>query len=779
LKGYWKLNGTAGSTIAHNEAVAATVGPNGTAVNAGVLTNFTYSAGKLSQGATLGGADNDYVDLGTSNTLKIGFPITVSAWVNWNGGGAGVAYSSDGMNGFFSGVTLAGSASVSIQFGDNTSTNVTTGRKILASSGITMPSGVWYHVVGVATDANTMKLYVNGVEVPGTVTGSAAAIAYGTTKSATIGYRDHGNAARLGGSIDEVAVWGATLSAAEIQTIYARQSAKYSGAFASRVMNALQTGMSWTTLSWIPTLPFFKNLPDAACTPVAPATTCAHANNETSTDYASLVGSTGATGANDLMSSLKGLWHLDETAATAGGGNDFKDDSGNSNPGEIEGGVTFGSAGRIGNAAKLNGTTGRIDLATLPISSGTTFTLSAWINLGALQATKRFFSTMDATNGVATKGVGLGVDNGSLAASGVNSNSFYLMTGRTSWAWSLWSSPANSVSAVGTWYHVAAVVTNASTNPPTVQLYVNGSAVVTTLWNNGASAVNYSTDDGAAKIGGAYSPGYQPYLNDFFNGSVDEVAVWNRALHANEIRQIFRRGANRIKHQVRVCTAADCSDDATGANWKGPDGTNLSYFSELNNSSVPLDGSGDVSKGLPSMLFSAFTSPVGTAMYFQYRTIFESDDTSTGCNYGSGATWCSPELKSVTVDPVHYDSGSPTVIGKTGMSYYSLASLTETITASACPNGVGYNLGKGALFSSATWYWWDSSKATGCAGAGTGAWCPADGTVAKSNDAATISSNASTFGTQVGTGTVYFKAFLKSSGTSKCELDKLDLAGQQ
>ena len=31
---------------------------------------------------------------------------------------------------------------------------------------------------------------------------------------------------------------------------------------------------------------------------------------------------------------------------------------------------------------------------------------------------------------------------------------------------------------------------------------------------------------------------------------------------------------------------------------------------------------------------------------FQYRAIMESDDTSTNCDYGSGATWCSPELKS-------------------------------------------------------------------------------------------------------------------------------------
>src|SRR5690606_24162050 len=108
--------------------------------------------------------------------------------------------------------------------------------------------------------------------------------------------------------------------------------------------------------------------------------------------------------------------------------------------------------------------------------------------------------------------------------------------------------------------------------------------------------------------------------------------------------QLYRRGANRVKHQVRVCTAADCSDDPNGANWKGPDGTNLTYFSELNNNTAALAMTGEVKKGLPSMLFSDFTSPVGTSRYFQYRTILESDDAGTGCNYGGGATWCSPEV---------------------------------------------------------------------------------------------------------------------------------------
>ena len=99
--------------------------------------------------------------------------------------------------------------------------------------------------------------------------------------------------------------------------------------------------------------------------------------------------------------------------------------------------------------------------------------------------------------------------------------------------------------------------------------------------------------------------------------------------------------------------------------------------------------------------------------------------------------------------------------------YYSLATFAETLGAS-CSSGIGYNLGVGAAYSSATWYYWSGA-----------AWVAANGTAAQSNTAAMISTNAASFTGGAGTGTVYFKAYLQSSGSSKCELNQLDLTGQQ
>jgi hypothetical protein len=264
-----------------------------------------------------------------------------------------------------------------------------------------------------------------------------------------------------------------------------------------------------------------------------------------------------------------------------------------------------------------------------------------------------------------------------------------------------------------------------------------------------------------------------------FFGQIDEVAIWNRALGdgtngtSNEILELYRRGANRIKYQVRTCPDSTCS---TSPNWQGPDATNQTYFTELNNNAVPLDSadlttSDSVNATAPTMTFANFASPQPTAnRYFQYRAILESDDTSTNCNYGSGAGWCSPELQSVSAGPTHYDSSSPTVVTKSGMSYYSLTNAIEIQGSGACSSGIFYNLGVGSSSSTASWYYWTGT-----------AWSAAGGTAATSNSAATLTASSdaalTAFGTQLGAGTVYVRAFLESSGSSACQLKSFEIDG--
>jgi hypothetical protein len=91
------------------------------------------------------------------------------------------------------------------------------------------------------------------------------------------------------------------------------------------------------------------------------------------------------------------------------------------------------------------------------------------------------------------------------------------------------------------------------------------------------------------------------------------------------------------------------------------------------------------------------------------------------------------------------------------VSYSSLSNFIQTLGSGGCISGAVYNLGVGPSYGAETWYWWNGTI-----------WTTADGTTAKVNSGAT-------FATQVGTGTVYFKVFLRSSGTTNCEIDNLEL----
>ncbi len=144
--------------------------------------------------------------------------------------------------------------------------------------------------------------------------------------------------------------------------------------------------------------------------------------------------------------------------------------------------------------------------------------------------------------------------------------------------------------------------------------------------------------------------------------------------------------------------------------------------------------------------------------------VLESDDASTNCNYGSGATWCSPEIKSTSIAPIHYDSSAPAIYNNTGVSFVALNTFTETL-GSACAGVVKYTLSKDKT----TWYYW-----TGVT------WAAADGTYTQANTSAQLTpAILGNFGTQLGTGNIYFKAFLNSSGITACELSDVTIGGDQ
>ena len=116
----------------------------------------------------------------------------------------------------------------------------------------------------------------------------------------------------------------------------------------------------------------------------------------------------------------------------------------------------------------------------------------------------------------------------------------------------------------------------------------------------------------------------QNYDNPF-NGTIDEVAVWNRSLSANEIKQIYLAGATNLSLQVRSCNDSSCS----GENFVGPDNTANTYFT--NASLVELN-----------------TTITPNNRWFQFRHLFEANGTGSTTNTTVNST--APELYNITIN---------------------------------------------------------------------------------------------------------------------------------
>jgi hypothetical protein len=95
---------------------------------------------------------------------------------------------------------------------------------------------------------------------------------------------------------------------------------------------------------------------------------------------------------------------------------------------------------------------------------------------------------------------------------------------------SMWS---NTPLEVRTWYHLVATFDGNQ-----VKLYLNGQLDATYTISG-----TIETNDNPVRIGN-WRRGGADY--DFFNGIIDEVAIYNRALTAEEIRQHYQNGLNGV-----------------------------------------------------------------------------------------------------------------------------------------------------------------------------------------------------------------------------------------
>jgi len=150
---------------------------------------------------------------------------------------------------------------------------------------------------------------------------------------------------------------------------------------------------------------------------------------------------------------------------------------------------------------------------------------------------------------------------------------------------------SNDVYALNSWNNIVA---SYSSTDNLVRLYLNGNEVSYSSQTTGSGT---DSDDSAFPIrfGAAANNIYYGNLN----GTIDEVSIWNRTLRADEIKNLYKRGALGLNLSARSCDDSACSGETY---------TRIANITQMSTISLNLSA---------------------TNRYFQYNLTFSSNATNT------------------------------------------------------------------------------------------------------------------------------------------------------
>jgi hypothetical protein len=481
--------------------------------NTGTLTNGadTNAQGLWDTNAGYFDGVNDYVSSTGANLAMTG-SLTISAWVKLNGTPAAYSEVATKIDNSTHGYALIVSNDRKAYFyiGDGVDWQT-------AVSTNTLQDNRWYYLTGVYSNG-TINIFIDGVSAgPGVSQSSIGA--WGTPYSFYIGNWMNGDRPYKG-SIDEVKIYDRALSATEIALDYNR--GLMDSNYVSRIidtnlgtMNPVGTDFNYLVLN---------------------------SNNGLDKNGHIYGTQIEPTIEKDLNNGLVGLWHLNEANGTTA-----NDSSVYANNGTYANSPTVATGLWNTNARTFNGSNQYVTVPNSTSLNPSSITVAGWVKTNTLGEvgeflTKRADSDYGAWNLYA----------GSYSGDG----NFEVSVYGASCAFSGRTQLNSKIKAIaGKWYHVAFTVSST-----TLSIYVDGVLANTVAYASGVCAGR--TD--AVRLGVGCCSRY-------LNGTLDEVAIWNRALDSNEVKEIFNKGASRIGAKYRGCVDSTCSANPAWSSLTYPD----------------------------------------------------------------------------------------------------------------------------------------------------------------------------------------------------------------
>lgn len=577
------------------------------------------------------------------------------------------------------------------------------GSRVISKSSVALNQ--FHHIAGsYDADLGVLSLYVNGSKISTSAT-STAQLEQTTDNAFTVGKRDMSgfDSFYFEGVIDEMVLYSRVLTDAEVTALATTAAPVQSGVFESRIFDGGVT-TTWTTLVPDPQAPYGKPLPG---------------DNTDESGY-------DINNAN--MSDNVLLLHMDEASWTGAAG-DVVDSSGNLNHGTSQSGPLTIGGGIFDRAGSFDGVDDRLQFNNFEETAGaTTMTLEGWFNFDSIDPNETLISQW-------LHGVNQRFSWQRFVAH--DELVFYLpLTINTPTAFERWYTTGLDLQT-NTWYHLALVWDSSEADLNNrVRIYKNG-VEVTTVHEFTHAAVpltgitSLTTSTGSNLVVGDLDGGF---ANREFDGRMDELAIFDRALLGAEILEHYERALTEIQYRVRSCDDAACD----GEDFVGPDGTSDTFYSEADNAESTS---------------AEFSLSVGNAQYFQYNALMQTDLISQ-----------IPKLNSVSVLPNHYTTLGPT-IQPVPTSTAPLMAQIESFSATHSPdNRVFYQITHQADSDSPRWYHYDGAV-----------WSLAVSSTAY-NTAAEVNTHVGQFPTDVGDGLFGFRAFLTSpDATDATEISEVQV----
>lgn len=213
---YWRFGESSGTV-----AIDARGVNDGTYINVptlgvgGLLTNDSDTAVHFD-------GSSQYVSVSGLNPTS--FPLTFSIWVNLDSFGASVPsfFATNAVSVTYTGVAVAhnSAGNVSVRYG-NGGGNGPSNRYTHSTANGILSAGTTHHIVAVCTNFSTVNIYVDGVDIGLSTSGSAGAISWsGGTFEIGRDVGGGGGAAYVDGKIDEPRLYYDALTHEEILELY-------------------------------------------------------------------------------------------------------------------------------------------------------------------------------------------------------------------------------------------------------------------------------------------------------------------------------------------------------------------------------------------------------------------------------------------------------------------------------------------------------------------------------------------------------------------------------